>query len=60
MDIKNKVNKMSKARVLYELDRLSRLTKITSENNELIQDKKIIKEKTPDYNIFEKPKDEDD
>lgn len=46
----DKVKNMDKAKVLYELDRLSRLTK-TSEKDI----KKVKEKKRPDYSIFEKP-----
>lgn len=50
MDIE-KIKKMDKARVLYELDRLSRLTKTLDKPITKVKEKKKI-----DYNIFEKPK----
>ncbi len=45
------IKKYSKAKVLYELDRLARLTKSTEKNSSTVKEKK-----KPDYNIFEKPK----
>jgi hypothetical protein len=46
----DKVKNMDKAKVLYELDRLSRLTKTHGKD-----DKKLKEKKRPDYSIFEKP-----
>lgn len=53
MDIE-KVKHMNKARVLYELERLERLSqsKKTLDKTSL----KVKDKKKPDYNIFEKPK----
>jgi hypothetical protein len=36
------VKRINKNRIIYELDRLLRLTKITEKNNADIKDKKII------------------
>jgi hypothetical protein len=50
MDIE-KIKKMDKARVLYELERLSRSKKTKEKTTSKVKEKK-----KPDYNIFEKPK----
>ena len=50
MDIE-KIKSMDKAKVLYELERLSRLTKSKEKTSSKVKEKK-----RPDYNIFEKPK----
>mgnify|MGYP000402784222 CR=1 FL=1 len=50
MDIE-KVKHMDKARVLYELERLSQSKKTTVKVSSKVKEKK-----KPDYNIFEKPK----
>jgi len=54
-----KIKKMDKARLLYELERLTKLSKekIDSLPKEKKKADKSIKPKVkPDYNIFEKPK----
>jgi hypothetical protein len=50
MDIE-KVKHMDKARVLYELERLSQSKKTIAKVSSKVKEKK-----KPDYNIFEKPK----
>jgi hypothetical protein len=50
MDLE-KIKKMDKAKLLYELDRVSRLEKI---NDKMI--KKLKEKKKPDSNIFDLPK----
>lgn len=50
MDIE-KIKTMDKARVLYELERLSQSKKTLDKTSLKVKDKK-----KPDYNIFEKPK----
>jgi hypothetical protein len=50
MDIE-KIKHMDKARVLYELERLSRSKKQKEKSTSKVREKK-----KPDYNIFEKPK----
>lgn len=50
MDIE-KVKRMNKAKVLYELNRLSQSKNILEKTSSKVKEKK-----KPDYNIFEKPK----
>lgn len=53
----NKIKNMSKAKVLYELERLTKLSKRNLDS--LPKEKKKVDRSMkpkPDYNIFEKPK----
>jgi hypothetical protein len=57
-----KIKMMDKAKVLYELERLTNLSKLSKEKIDSLPkekkkaDKSIKPKVKPDYNIFEKPK----